>query len=139
MYHVIDTQTDERSYGWIAFEHSKITLTLVEMDAGKFGVLYDAQWWGAVDGHAADGPFEVRGNQNTVVHSNPDVRVQITGWKIDPTVKTISAHVQVYVDINLGKVQLGTQLVFDKVLSGAYGRKDLAAMMRELAAAVQPA
>lgn len=135
MYPVIDKKTDSRSYGLFGVEKSDITLTLVEMGPEKFGIIFDATWKGIISGHVTDGPFEVKGNQDAIVHENPTIRVQITDWSDDTATKRVSGHFRIHVDLSAYK--LGTVLVYDKVLEGHYGAQSIPEMMAAFARALE--
>ncbi|MBZ4023172.1 hypothetical protein CKO11_11965 [Rhodobacter sp. TJ_12] len=137
MNHVIDKQTDKRSYGLFGIEKSEITLTLVEMGPDKFGMSFEAQWSGLVSGHTAAGPFEVHGDQDKIVHQNPTIRVEISNWSLDAAHKRLSAHCRIHVD--LSSYGLGTVLVYDKTLAGTFGAMNAQQMMAALAQAMESA
>ncbi|MFD2173387.1 hypothetical protein [Rhodobacter lacus] len=137
MYSVIDKQTDSRSYGWLGVEKSDITLTLVEMAPDQFGINFDASWKGLVSGHATDGPFQVKGNQDTIVHQNPTIRVEISDWSVDQASRRISGHYRIHVDLSAYK--LGTVLVYEKVLAGNFGAQSPSQMMEAFARALETA
>lgn len=112
-YSIIDRKVESHTFGvWPVKENIKTTLTLVKMDNGSLGLIYEADFSGVKSGHVSGGPREINGDGTIVVNPNPKVVVSISQYKRTDTYG--SMHIKITVDIPV----IGSETIFDKTLGG---------------------
>jgi hypothetical protein len=126
---VIDTKTDENSFGSLLFRENITTeLSLVQTDTDTFGISYQISFTGTKTGSTSGGPIAVSQNESFQANANPKVTVTVSGYT--DTGCTISMHVVIQVAIPV----LGTKTIFDETLGGPYGAvSNLTTMVNHIA------
>ena len=108
---VIDRKSQKVTFGlWPIKEDIETTMTLVQMEDGGCGLIYDAEYSGVKKWHATGGPIKVSGNQTATVNEDPPIRVTISDWS--ETDQRISARVKITVEF------MGNHTLYNQILVG---------------------
>ena len=115
-YPIIDSKTQKHTFSAIFKKETVVTtLDLVELSAGKFGVMYNSKYSGIKSGHVSGGPVAVSGNGSHVVNPNPKVEVIVSNYSDS------GSHISMHIKITVAIPVLGTKTIFDATLGGEYG------------------
>ncbi|WP_221801925.1 hypothetical protein [Oceanobacter mangrovi] len=110
---VIDKKSEKNSFGFLTMKaHVDTTLTLVEMEEGKTGVLYETVFSGLKDGRMNGGPFVISKNTTRQVNDSPEVNVIVS--EFDKQQDAVSMRITITVDIPV----LGKQTIYNQTLAG---------------------
>ena len=113
---VIDKKSEKTSFGFLTMK-AKVdtTLTLVELEAGQVGVLYEAVFSGIKDGRVNGGPMVISKNTTKQVNDSPEVNVVVSNF--DKQADAVAMHITITVDVPM----LGKQTIYNQTLAGKCG------------------